>query len=319
LRKLGLPEGIAMRAVRVHELGGVEKMLVEKVPVPLPGEGQVLVQVHAAGVGPWDALIRSGRSVVPPELPLTLGSDLSGRLVALGPGVRGFREGDAVYGVTNQKFTGAYAEYALAEAGMMAKKPESLSFVEAASVPVVAITAWQMLYDHGHVEEGQRVLIHGAAGNVGAYAVQMARHASAHVIATGHTSQSEAIREMGPDEVIDADARPFEEQVRDVDLVLDTLGGDALRRSFSVLKRGGALISVAGHPDQDLAREHGVRAEFFLVEVTTDLLDRIGRLLDASALRTNIGETLPLSEARVAHEMLEGKPHKPGKIVLTMV
>jgi NADPH:quinone reductase-like Zn-dependent oxidoreductase len=201
---------------------------------------------------------------------------------------------------------------------MMAKKPQSLSFVEAASVPVVAVTAWQMLYHHGQVEEGQRVLIHGGAGNVGAYAVQMARHAQAHVITTGHTSQLEAIRELGADEVIDADAHPFEQHVQDVDLVLDTLGGDALRRSFAVLKRGGALISVAGQPDQDLAREVGVRAEFFLVEVATDLLERIGGLLDANALRTNVGEVLPLSEARSAHEMLDGKPHKPGKIVLTL-
>src|SRR5689334_17694607 len=171
-------------AWRVHEFGPPEIMKFERVARPEPGPGEVLVKVEAAGVGPWDGWIRAGKSALPQPLPLTLGSDLSGTVAAVGSGISELAVGDQVFGVTNAQFLGAYAEYAVASAGMLAKKPSSLSYAEAASVPVVAVTAWQGLFDHAHLEAGQTVVIHGAAGNVGAYAVQLARRARLRSIAT---------------------------------------------------------------------------------------------------------------------------------------
>src|SRR4051812_617446 len=167
----------SMLAWRLHEFGPPDVMKLERVLRPDPGPGEVLVKVAAAGVGPWDAWIRAGKSAVDQPLPLTPGSDLSGEIVALGAGVSGLRAGDQVYGVTNPRFVGAYAEYAVAHAAMIARMPSSLTATEAASVPVVAVTATQALFDHAKLEAGQTVVIHGAAGNVGAYAVRFAHRA----------------------------------------------------------------------------------------------------------------------------------------------
>src|SRR5215467_615907 len=175
--------GKMMKAARIHSFGGPEVIVVEDVPRPVPASGELLVRVAAAGVGPWDALIREGKSKVSPKPPLTLGSDFAGVVEAVGPGAGQFNSGDEVYGVTNQQFVGANAEYAIASAGMIAPKPLRLSSLEAASLPVVAVTAWQMLFEHAHQEVGQTVLILGAAGNVGAFAVQFAANAGFHVIA----------------------------------------------------------------------------------------------------------------------------------------
>jgi len=173
-----------MMAWRVHEFGPPNVMEFERVPRPVPGPGEILVKVEAAGVGPWDAWIRAGKSALPQPLPLTLGSDLAGNIVAKGSGVSGLALGDKIFGITNSRFIGAYAEYALASTFMVARKPTSLTYVEAASVPVVAVTAWQALFDQARLQPGEVVLIHGAAGNVGAYAVQFARRAGLRVIAT---------------------------------------------------------------------------------------------------------------------------------------
>jgi len=307
-----------MRAVRIHQFGGIEAIMYEEVPRTSPGEGQVLVRVKAAGVGPWDAWVRAGKSALPQPLPLILGSDLSGVVEEVGPGVSGVRRGDDVFGVTNSQFTGAYAEYAVAEATMIAPKPRRLTYVEAASVPVVASTAWQMVFDHGQVNGTKRVLVHGAAGNVGAYAIQLARRAGAEVIATVLTRHLDYVRTLRADQVIDVQTTRFEERVKDVDVVIDTIGGETLDRSFEVLKSGGVLVSSVAMPDQDKAAQHRLRGVFFLVAVTSEGLTGIADLLDSGQLTTNVGEVLPLAEARLAHEMLAGKPHKAGKIVLAV-
>ena len=306
-----------MKAWRVNGFGGVEAMIVEDVAPPHPGAGEILVKVHAAGVGPWDGWIRSGHSALPQPLPLTLGSDLSGTVAAVGEGVTDFAEGEAVYGVTNPRFIGAYAEYAVAKADMMAGKPESVSYAEAASVPVIAVTAWQALFEQARVGQGQTVLIHGAAGNVGAYAVQFASQSGARVIATAGTGDIETVRALGAGRVIDYKAVRFEDEVHDVDVVIDLVGGETQARSFAVLKPGGMLVSAVSQPDQALAERHGVKASFFLVEVTTLHLTRIAEMIDAGELRVNVGQIMPFTEARTAHEMLEGiRPHPRGKIVL---
>lgn len=305
-----------MKAVRVHAFGGLDALAYEDVPRPAPGLNQVLVHIAAAGVGPWDAWIREGKSVLPQPLPLVLGADLSGTVEAIGPEVTGFGVGDQVYGVTNARFTGAYAEYAVAESTMIAPKPASLTHVEAASVPVVATTAWQMLFDHAQLRAGQRVLVQGGAGNVGGYAVQLARLAGAEVIATAFARQADYVRSLGASEVIDPQARSLTPFAQSVDAVIDTVGGDALRRSFDLLRPGGILVSAVAEPDQEAAARRGVRAAFILVSVTTAGLVELGKLIEAGKLRTNVGEVLPLSDARKAHEMLAGRAHRPGKIVL---
>jgi NADPH:quinone reductase-like Zn-dependent oxidoreductase len=313
------PHSSSMMAWRVHEFGPPEVMRFERVPRPHPGPGEVLVEVKAAGVGPWDGWIRAGRSVLPQPLPLTLGSDLSGEIVAVGPAVSGLRVGDQVYGVTNPQFLGAYAEYALASAAMVSKKPTSLTHIEAASVPVIAVTAWQALFDQAQLKAGQTVVIHGAAGNVGAYAVQLARRADVRIIATAAADDILFLRNLGANTVIDYKTQRFEEEVRDADAVIDLVGGETQKRSFQVLRRGGKLISAVSPPDQHLAQSHGVEAAFFLVNVTSQHLAEIAGLIDGGKLRTRVGAVLPLADAREAHFMLEHlRPQPKGKIVLTV-
>ena len=308
----------SMMAWRVHEYGPPDVMRFERIPRPDPGRDEVLVKVKAAGVGPWDGWIRAGKSALPQPLPLTLGSDLAGEVVAAGQAVSRPRVGEQVYGVTNSQFLGAYAEYALASATMVSSKPTSLNYIEAASVPVVAVTARQALFDQAQLTTGQKVVIYGAAGNVGAYAVQLARRAGLHTIATAAAADAAFVRDLGADTVIDYRTEPFEDSVRDADAVVDLVGGDTQRRSFQVLRRGGKLISAVSDPDEDLARRHGVEAAFFLVKVTTEALAEIASLIDDGKLRTRVGAVLPLADARQAHLMLEGlRPHPKGKIVLS--
>lgn len=307
-----------MQAVRVHQFGGIDSLVFEEVPRPDPGEGEVLLRVKAAGVGPWDAWVRAGRSVLPQPLPLTPGSDVSGLVERVGRGVSQFKEGDAVFGATNTQFTGGYAEYALASATILARKPQRLGFIEAASVPVVACTAWEMTFDHGKVDGTKRVLVHGAAGNVGAYAVQLASRVAGDVVATAFPDDIEYVQRLGADRVIDVHTARFDDVLTGLDVVLDTIGGDTQDRSFSVLKPGGILVSAVAAPDQEKAARHRVSGLFFLVGVSSRRLEKIAALFDAGELATSVGDVLPLAEARTAHEMLAGKPHKRGKIVLAV-
>lgn len=308
-----------MMAWRVHEFGPPSVMRFEQVPRPTPGPQEVLVKVEAIGVGPWDGWIRAGKSALPQPLPLTPGSDLSGGVVAVGSEVSGLSEGDPIYGVTNQQFTGAYAEYAVASSAMISKKPNSLTHIEAASVPVVAITAWQALFDQAQLKAGQTVLIHGAAGNVGAYAVQFARRAGLRIIATAGTDDVSSVRDLGASTIIDFQTDRFEERVRDLDAVIDLVGAETQQRSFQVLRRGGKLISTVSRPDQSLAHTYGVKAAFFLVDVKTKYLADIAKLIDKGELKTHVGAVLPLAQAQEAHLMLDGRlPRPKGKIVLAV-
>jgi NADPH:quinone reductase-like Zn-dependent oxidoreductase len=254
---------------------------------------------------------------LPQPLPLTLGADVSGVVEAVGAGVTQFAPGDAIFGVTNARFTGAYAEFAVVSAGMIAKRPTRPSDIDAASVPVVAVTAWQALFVQARAARGQTVLIHGAAGNVGGYAVQLAHQAGLRVIATAGERDVAYVHSLGADEVIDFHAERFEDKAQDVDVVIDLVGGATQSRSFAVLRPGGSLVSAVSPPDQAEAARHAVQAGFFLVDVTTDRLTEIAASIDSGRLVTRIGEVLPLAAARVAHEMLEGmRPQPRGKIVL---
>ena len=307
-----------MKAARVLRFGPPSVIENDDLPRPEPADGQLLVRVKAAGVGPWDALVREGNSELRQPLPLILGSELSGIVDAVGAGVAGFRRGDEVYGATNQQFTGGYAEYALPLAKMMAQKPKTLNFIQAASAPIVSVTAWQMLFDYGHVAAGQTVLIHGAAGNVGAYAVQLASQAGLHVVATAAAPDIEYVKRLGAQRVVDYQTQRFEESLVDVDVVLDTVGGDTQQRSLQVLKPGGILVSAVSPVSEEVQKRYGIRAEYFYVEVTTARLNKITQLFDSGKLVTDVGTVLPLEQARAAHEMLGGAPHKRGKIVLSV-
>jgi NADPH:quinone reductase-like Zn-dependent oxidoreductase len=299
-----------MRAVRIHRFGPPEVVVVDDVPRPSPGEGEVLVRVTAAGVGPWDAIIREGRSKVSPQPPLTLGSDLSGFIEAVGPGVIGFSVGDEVYGVTNPQFCGAQAEYAVASAGMIAQKPKSLSNLDAASAPVIAVTAYQMLFEYAGAKQGDTVMITGAAGNVGAYAVQLALHAGVHVVAVARPGDNTVLRRLGAQIIFDSSGT---ETLPEVVAVLDTVGGHTVERCVSAIKPGGKLVSVVSEVRSE---RPDIQSIFFYAEVTTERLRTLSKLFEDGSISARIGSILPLAQARIAHEMLAGAPHKPGKIML---
>jgi len=308
-----------MKAARIHRFGPPDVIVMDELPRPAPGQGEVSVRVANAGVGPWDALIRENKSVVSSPLPVILGSDLSGVVEAVGPGVTQFQPGDEVYGVTNPQFIGAYAEVALASANMIARKPPSLSFSEAASAPVVAVTAWQMLFDHAKVNAGQTALILGAGGNVGAYAVQLASRTGVQVFATASAQDVPYVQSFGASTVINYQRTRFEDVVPPVDVVFDTVGGEMRQRALEVVKPDGVLVSVVSEPLPDPGRSKPVRTVFFLVEVTTERLDKLSGLFGQGKLTARVGTVLPLEQVRKAHEMLDGKPHPPGKIVLSLL
>jgi NADPH:quinone reductase-like Zn-dependent oxidoreductase len=306
-----------MKAARVLQFGPPSVITNVDLPRPEPPAGQLLVRVKAAGVGNWDALVREGR--LPNEhLPLILGYELAGIVEAIGTEVSGFKPGDEVYGATNEQLTGAYAEYALPSARMMAQKPKTLNFIEAASAPIATVTAWQMLFDYAQVAAGQTALIHGAAGNVGAYLVQLAQLSGLHVVATAASADLDYVRGLGAERVIDYKKERFEESFNEVDVVLDTVAGDTQQRSLLVLKPGGILVSVVSPVPEALQKRYGVRGAYFYVDVTTARLNKISELFDRGKLTTNVGTVLPLEQARTAHEMLGGKPHRRGKIVLSI-
>jgi NADPH:quinone reductase-like Zn-dependent oxidoreductase len=299
-----------VKAVRIHRFGSPEVVVVEDVPVPSPGPGEVLVRVAAAGVAPWDAIIREGNSKVSPQPPLTLGSDLSGTVERVGSAVTNVAPGDEIYGVTNPQFCGAQAEFALAAAEMIAPSPRGLSHVEAASAPVIAVTAWQMLFQYAQATRGQRVMVIGAAGNVGAYAVQMAIDAGIEVVAIARGSDQDLLRSFGVTSIFDSNQPAFEQGLPRVDAILDTVGGGTLECCVAALKPGGKLVSVVS------TQQLPPGAIFFYAEVTTGRLRTLTKLFEDRGILARVGSVLPLSEARHAHDMLAGAPHKPGKIVL---
>lgn len=308
-----------MKAIRIHGRGGPEHLVYEDAPQPQPGPDEVLVRVAATAVIvnelTWDLTYQNAEGV-PRPLPIP-GHDFSGVVAEVGANVRGVAVGDAVYGLIAFGRDGAEAEYALALPGEMASKPRTLDDAQAATVPLAALTAWQALFAHGRLTHGQTVLIHGAAGGVGSYAVQFAHWAGARVIATAASQHSDFLRELGADEVIDYASARFEDLVHDADLVVDTVGGETLARSWQAVRDGGALVSVVSPPPPEPQRSETVRFVWFIVEPDSEDLRQIGALLDAGQIRPIITQVFPLAEARRAFE--EGlKGHARGKIVITI-
>ena len=306
-----------MKAIRIHEYGGPEVLRYEEAPRPRLAEGDVLVRVHAAGINPVDWKVRQGylREMIPYPLPLIPGWDLSGVVEEIGPGAEGFAVGDEVYSRPDIARDGAYAEYIAVRASELARKPKSIGHVEAAGVPLVGITAWQALFDIAGLGAGQSVLIHAASGGVGSLAVQFAKWKGARVLATASAANHELIRGLGADEAIDYRTTRFEDVARGVDVVFDTIGGETQERSWSVLKPGGIQVSIVSPPLEETARRHGVRAGYIFIKPNAAVLTEIARLIDEGRVRPVVGETLPLAEARRAHELSQ-TGHARGKIIL---
>ena len=311
--------GSTMKAARVNRLGPPDVIAIEDIAVPSPSGQDVLVRVRASGVGPWDALVRTGKSGLPHTLPVTLGSEISGIVERVGGKTSSFAAGDEVFGATNPLFVDGYAEYAVAAERMIAKKPAALSHIQAAALPVVAVMAWQMLFDHARVREGQTVVVHGGAGNVGAYAVQFARSRKLFVIATIYGGDAEYVRNLGADYVIDTKTQDFADFAQRADAVIDTVGGKTQDQLFTLVKLGGIVVSSVVRPNEQLASQYGVRSDYFIVDVNNAQLTEIAGMFERKQLTIPVGNVLPLSEARAAHEMMAGsRPHLRGKIVLAI-
>ena len=306
-----------MKTIRIHSFGDARVLTSEDAPRPQPDNNQILIRVRAASVNPIDYKIRSGSySKSKVELPLTLGRDVAGTIEALGRDVKVFDLGDDVFAFLNAH-SGGYAEYAIAEANEVAPKPETLDFVTAAAVPLAAITAWQGLFDYGELEAGQRVLIHGAAGGVGLFAIQFAKIRGAVVIATGRVDDLELMRDLGATETIDYQSEKFEDRLNDIDLVFDLVGGETQERSWEVLRNGGRIISTVQSPSAEKARQYNCEGKVFMAKPRAEQLRTIGRLIDEGSVVVRVQKTLPLERVREAHEQLEHE-HTQGKIVLTV-
>lgn len=318
-----MPEKLA-QAIRVHQYGGPEQLRLEQVPCPEPLAGEVLIRVFAAGVLPAEWKMRQGvfRAFRPSIFPYIPGSAIAGTVEKVGSGVTAFQVGQKVFG---RSTNGGYTEYTTTPVAppalkpdsfsLLALKPEKLSFEEAATISGGATIAWTALFEDGVLQAGQRVLIQGAAGGVGSFAVQLARWKGAHVIATTSTANLDFVHSLGAETVIDYTTTPFEQMVHDVDLVLETIGGETLRRSLQVIKSGGRLISLLEQPSPELVRGTGVDARKNAALPTNEQLQTIAQLITEGVLTVTIARTFPLREAHLAHELSQ-TGHGRGRIVL---
>ncbi|WP_242393550.1 NADP-dependent oxidoreductase [Anaeromyxobacter oryzisoli] len=303
-----------MKAIRIHEFGGPDQVRIDDVPLPRVTAGKVLVHVHAAAVNPVDWMIREHiyNPAGADRVPLTLGQDFSGVVAKIGArSGTSFHEGDEVFGET----WGSFAEYARVPASDLVHKPKNLDFVTAASIPMPSLTAWQAVVDTAGARPGMRFLVHGASGGVGAFAVQFAKLKGAEVFATASAPSFEYLRGLGVSRIVDYQHERFEQEVHDMDVVLDPLGGDVQARSWSILKPGGMLINLVGEIDDDAARQAGVRGVMFGMRYDTEDLREIAALVERGAVKPHVTQVLPLERAREALDLnQQGRSH--GKIVL---
>lgn len=313
----GQPGKPTMKAIVVHEYGGPEVLKYEDVPRPEPKEDQILVRVIAAGVNPVDGLIRSGMfaKYEKAAFPMIPGADIAGVVESAGSKITKFRMGDPVYAYISLKNSGGYAEYAVATEGEASPKPKSLTYVEAAAVPVVALTAWQALIDTAKLSKGQTVLIHGGSGGVGSFAIQIAKERGAKVIATASTPNQDLLKQLGVDVAIDYTKTKFEDIAKDVDVVLDSIGKDTLARSYGVVKKGGFIVTLVTRVDQAELDKHGIRGASLSVKPDSNELGEIGKLIDENKIKVVVSQTFPLADAAKAQEQV-ATGHTRGKIVL---
>jgi NADPH:quinone reductase-like Zn-dependent oxidoreductase len=308
-----------VRAVVIDRYGGVDELKIRDVPTPALNSYDVLIEIHAASVNPVDWKIREGylRSMMPERFPLIPGLDAAGIVTGVGSKASLYKPGDRVFSRTDITRDGTYAEYVAVNEELVSLMPDNLSFTEAAAVPLACQTAWQALVETAFLKECDKVLVHAGSGGVGTFAIQIAKNRGAHVAATCSSGNAGMVRSLGADEVIDYTKTDFSEVLRDFDLVLDSVGGEVYRRSFKVLKKGGTLISLLEQPDEALARETGIKAEYMFLQPDRKRLGLIAELLQTGDIRPVIGEVLPLEEVKQAH-ILSQSHHAKGKIILSL-
>jgi NADPH:quinone reductase-like Zn-dependent oxidoreductase len=306
-----------MKAVVIHEYGGPQVLKYEDIPRPEPNDDQLLVRVIAAGVNPVDGMIRSGMFAKEGNraFPIIPGGDVAGVIEKVGSKITKFKAGDPVFAYVSLDNSGGYAQYALVTEREAAPKPKSLTYVEAAAMPIVAITAWQALIDTAKLSAGQTVLIHGGSGGVGSFAIQIAKARGAKVIATASTANQDFLKQLGADVAIDYTKQKFEDVAKDVDVVLDSIGRDTLARSYGVVKKGGIIVSLVARPKESELEKHGIRGAALSVEPNSEELAEIGKLIDDKKIKVIVSQTFPLSEAMKAQEQV-ATGHTRGKIVL---
>src|SRR5262249_14885063 len=309
--------GPTMKAIVAHQWGGPEVLKGEDVVVRQAKENGILIKSFAGGVNSFDGTLLSGKyaKVLGTQLPWIPGYDVAGTVEKVGANVKKFKAGDPVYAFISISNGGAYAEHTLAKENQVALKPATLSFAEAAGVPSVALTAWQSLADKANVQPGQTVLIQGASGGVGMFAVPMAKIRGAKVYATASTANQDFLKELGADVAIDYKTQKFEDVVKDVDVVVDGVGGETLKRSYAVVKKGGMLVALVGRVDQAELDKHGIRGVSLEAEYRGDQLEEIGKLIDAKKIRVVVSDTFPLADAAKALAKADTR-HARGKVVL---
>lgn len=310
-----------MKAVQFSEYGDPDVLQVVELDKPVAGEGQVLVEVHASSINPFDTTVRAGymKEMIPLDLPVTLGGDIAGEVVALGGGVDGFGVGDKVYGQANvvSGNTGAFAEFTATKAGSIATMPNNVDFLEAASLPLVGVSALQALTEHISLQSGQKLFIHGGGGGIGTMAIQIAKNIGAYVATTATGDQIELVTKLGADEVIDYANEDFSQKLSDYDAVFDTVGKDEFVKSYLILKRGGVAVSMIGQPDEAAASEAGITALMQQTQVTTERLTALRELVESSVVSPQVDKVFELSDVQAAFTEKESG-HTRGKIVLSV-
>lgn len=302
-----------MKAIRIHKFGGPEVLKYEDIQEPQPGPGEIRIKIIAAGVNPIDWKIRRGL-IGPVPLPMTVGLDVAGTVDAVGPGKVLFQPEEKVFAKVSIG-RGGYAEYTVANSTEVARKPKSIGFVESAAIPTAGLAAWQSLFDIAGLEKGQSVLIHGAAGGVGTFAVQFAKWKGAYVIGTASEKNAEFLKDIGADEVINYKNQRFEDLVSNMDVVLDTIGGDTFERSWGVLKPTGFLVTTVASIPEGEPEKRGMHGKRVMTQSNGKELAQIAAIIDEQKIKPVVTTVLPLVDARKAHEMSESL-HTRGKIVL---
>lgn len=305
-----------MKAVVLREYGNADVLKLEEIEKPSPNADDILVKVHNIGLNPIEWKVRNGLGeAFGMKLPIFLGTEISGIVEEVGADVKRFKVGDEIFGNVNMIRGGGYAEYVLAKESEIAHKPKNVDFVNAAAIAVGALTSWKAIFTTGNLNSGQKVLIHGAAGGVGSMGVQLAKAKGAYVYATGSGKNEDFIKELGADEFIDYTKTKFEDVAKDVDVVLDTVGGETQTRSFEVLKKGGFLVSLVAPPSPELAEKYGVKATMIQSGPNGELLEELAKFVEAGKVKAHVETVLPLSEIKKAHELSESGRTR-GKIVL---
>lgn len=314
------PENQLMKAVVLRAYGGPDAAKLEDVPRPEPKDDEVLIRVIAASVNPVDVAIREGylAEIIGRPFPLVLGMDAAGIVEKTGAKITKFKPGDSVYAFFTLAGEGGYAEYVIAKEGEIARKPKAISYAQAAAVPAAGSTAWLALVETAKLSPGQTVLIHGGSGGVGHLAIQIAKARGAKVIATASSANQEFLKQMGADQAIDYTKTKFDAVAKDVDVPLDAVGRDTLKRTYGVMKKGGIIVSIVNEPDNAELEARGIRGVTLRAAPQANVLEELARLIDAGKLRPAVSQTFPLAEFGKGLDRIATR-HTRGKIILQVV